>query len=93
MGQIRPPFYRPRSGPDRVRRFITGLALDRLPYRGHIFPNRGPVGAPPKFLHGNVLLYNNICVHVSTETSLLFTATKNPSPLSFVLFHLFNRKY
>ena len=54
LDQIGPPFYKPRSGPDRVGRFISSLALDRLPYRGHIFPDRGPIGAPPKFLHGKV---------------------------------------
>ena len=51
-GQIGPPFYRSRSGSDRVWRFITGLALDKVPYRGHIFYDRGPIDAPPKFLHG-----------------------------------------
>ena len=40
------------SGPDRVGRYITGLALDRLTYRGHIFSDRGPIGVLPKFLHG-----------------------------------------
>ena len=54
LDQIGPPFYKPRSVPGRVGRFITGLALDRLPYRGHIFPDRGPIGAPPKFLHGEL---------------------------------------
>ena len=38
LGQIGPIFYKP----DQVGRFITGLALDRLPYQGHIFPGRGP---------------------------------------------------
>ena len=28
------------------------MVLDRLPYRDHIFPDQGPIGAPPKFLHG-----------------------------------------
>ena len=37
-----PHFKGPRSGSDRVGRFITGLALDRLPYRSHIFPDRRP---------------------------------------------------
>ena len=47
------------SGPDRVGRFITGLALGRLPYRGHIFPDRGLIGAPPKFVHGSFQLSQN----------------------------------
>ena len=40
------PIFRLRSGPDRVEGFITSLAPERLPYRG-------PIGAPPKCLHGN----------------------------------------
>ena len=54
----RTPFYRPRSGPYRVRHFITGLALDRLPYCGHIFLDRGPIGTPTKCLHGSQSLFS-----------------------------------
>ena len=40
-----------------------------------------------KYLNiNNVLLYNNICVHVSTETSPLFAST-NPHPPFFLLFY------
>ena len=49
IAQLVPKF---RSGPDLVGRFITGLALDKLSYRGHLFLDRGPIGAQPKFLHG-----------------------------------------
>ena len=57
------------SGPDRIRRFITGLALDRLPYWGHIFPDRGPIGDTPKFLHG--ALQNSGITNVSRLTKFM----------------------
>ena len=65
-----PPFHRLSSGPVRVRRFITGLALDRLPYQGHIFPDQGPIGVPPKFLHRGLSKKSNFSVFFANHIFL-----------------------
>ena len=80
--QIGTPFYRPRSGTDRVGRFITSLALDRLSYRGHIFPDWVPIGGPPKFLHGFYWMYP-----LSNEKKFWINLIVLPNATAFSWFH------
>ena len=70
LDQIGPPFYRPRSGLDRVGRFITSLAQDRLPYIGATFFPIGARSAP----HQN--FYTGL--HGSCNTGIIFCTTKRP---------------
>ena len=77
-GPDRAPHFRPRSGSDRVGRFITGLTLDRLPYRGHIFPvgaRSAPhrnfcLGYAPIYLTKNI--YYIINIKVFEKVTILF---------------------
>ena len=62
----------PMSGPDRVRRFISSLALTGLPDRGQILPNLTPTGTVPKFLHGSLQFFIFQKKENSVQTVFMF---------------------